>query len=332
MLVPDMFPSPDPEADPEEDDDEDPEEILLIILSIEEMTAMTRRAPSAEETEPFETDKSAATPPPHPAYRVTTRISIPAPVPTPVWSDARYHPSCYIYSTIITALPMVITTSPDTFSTTTPDTISITTSITTTTSITPVPRVLSPLPPCSPISSIGEDRPKVNLPPQKRLGVTLSPAYEVGESTSAVVARPARGLTADYGFELALLCGRTFPEESDKIEKYVGGLPDMMVNARRRVKGILRTPQGTLKTNNNKNKKRGRTLAEPTLQDLGHFKMECPKLKNNNNHGNQVGGGNAPAKVYAVGHVRTNTDSNVVTGTFLLNNRYASILFDTGAD
>ncbi|GKF46426.1 hypothetical protein Tco_0136228 [Tanacetum coccineum] len=45
-------------------------------------------APSAEETELFETDESAATPPPHPAYRVTARISIPAPVPTPVWSDA----------------------------------------------------------------------------------------------------------------------------------------------------------------------------------------------------------------------------------------------------
>ncbi|GKC12780.1 reverse transcriptase domain-containing protein [Tanacetum coccineum] len=28
--------------------------------------------------------------------------------------------------------------------------------------------------------------------------------------------------------ELALLCGRLFPEESDKIEKYVGGLPDMI--------------------------------------------------------------------------------------------------------
>nr|GFD46088.1 hypothetical protein [Tanacetum cinerariifolium] len=26
------------------------------------------QAPSAEETEPFETDESAATPPPHPAY------------------------------------------------------------------------------------------------------------------------------------------------------------------------------------------------------------------------------------------------------------------------
>ncbi|GJU99036.1 reverse transcriptase domain-containing protein [Tanacetum coccineum] len=28
--------------------------------------------------------------------------------------------------------------------------------------------------------------------------------------------------------ELALLCGRMFPEESDKIERYVGGLPDMI--------------------------------------------------------------------------------------------------------
>ncbi|GJX65688.1 putative reverse transcriptase domain-containing protein [Tanacetum coccineum] len=59
---------------------------------------------------------------------------------------------------------------------------------------------------------------------------------------------------------------------------------------------------------------------------------ECPKLKNNNNHGNQGGNGNAPAKVYAVGRAGTDPDSNVVTGTFLLNNRYASVLFDIGAD
>ncbi|GJX72460.1 putative reverse transcriptase domain-containing protein [Tanacetum coccineum] len=45
----------------------------------------------------------------------------------------------------------------------------------------------------------------------------------------------------------------------------------------------------------------------------GHFKRECPKLKNNNNRGNQVGGGNAPAKVYAVGHAGTNPDFNVIT-------------------
>ncbi|GJR63328.1 putative reverse transcriptase domain-containing protein [Tanacetum coccineum] len=64
----------------------------------------------------------------------------------------------------------------------------------------------------------------------------------------------------------------------------------------------------------------------------GYFKRECPKLKNNNNCGNQVGGGNALAKVYAVGHARTNRDSNIMMGTFLLNHQYASILFDTGAD
>nr|GFB87222.1 hypothetical protein [Tanacetum cinerariifolium] len=87
-------------------------------------------APSAEETEPFETDESAAIPPPHPAYRMTARISILAPLPS---------------------------------------------------------------------ASHREDRPKVTLPPQKRLGITLGPRYEVGESSSAA-ARPAGGLRADYGF------------------------------------------------------------------------------------------------------------------------------------
>ncbi|GJQ90709.1 putative reverse transcriptase domain-containing protein [Tanacetum coccineum] len=64
----------------------------------------------------------------------------------------------------------------------------------------------------------------------------------------------------------------------------------------------------------------------------GHFKRDCPKLKNNNNRGNRVGNAKAQAKVYAVGNAGANPDNNVITGTFLLNNRYASILFDTGAD
>ncbi|GKA54113.1 hypothetical protein Tco_0753062 [Tanacetum coccineum] len=124
---PDYVPESDPEEDLEEDDDEDPEEDpadypanggddsddedepfdddedeeVDIEADDEEeeehptladSTAVALptiyQAPSAEETEPFETDKSAATPPPHPAYRVTARISIPDPVPTPVWSDA----------------------------------------------------------------------------------------------------------------------------------------------------------------------------------------------------------------------------------------------------
>ncbi|GJY27267.1 hypothetical protein Tco_0401993 [Tanacetum coccineum] len=46
------------------------------------------QASSAKETEPFETDESAATPPPHPAYRITARMSIRDEPPTPFWSEA----------------------------------------------------------------------------------------------------------------------------------------------------------------------------------------------------------------------------------------------------
>ncbi|GKF88341.1 putative reverse transcriptase domain-containing protein [Tanacetum coccineum] len=45
----------------------------------------------------------------------------------------------------------------------------------------------------------------------------------------------------------------------------------------------------------------------------GHFRKECPRLKNNKgNRGNQDGKDTAPAKVYVVGRARTNPDSNVV--------------------
>ncbi|GKF00836.1 hypothetical protein Tco_0027759, partial [Tanacetum coccineum] len=49
-----------------------------------------------------------------------------------------------------------------------------------------------------PSASRREDRPKVTLPPQKRLGIALGPRYEVGERSSAA-ARLAEGLRADYG-------------------------------------------------------------------------------------------------------------------------------------
>nr|GFA09601.1 reverse transcriptase domain-containing protein [Tanacetum cinerariifolium] len=86
---------------------------------------------------------------------------------------------------------------------------------------------------------------------------------------------------------------------------------------------------------NNANNQRGTELGQkPTCYECGvkgHYKRECPKLKNNN-QGNQGGRNNAPARVYAFGRAGTDPDANVVTGTFFLNNRYASILFDTGAD
>ncbi|GKE41252.1 putative reverse transcriptase domain-containing protein [Tanacetum coccineum] len=55
----------------------------------------------------------------------------------------------------------------------------------------------------------------------------------------------------------------------------------------------------------------------------------CPKLKN---RGNGNGSGTAQGRAYALGGRDASPDSNIITGMFLLNNHYATILFDTGAD
>nr|GFC14497.1 hypothetical protein [Tanacetum cinerariifolium] len=72
----------DSEADEEEEENPAPADSVVVALPAAD------QAPSVEETGPFETDESAATPLPHPAYRMTARISIPASVPVPAWSDS----------------------------------------------------------------------------------------------------------------------------------------------------------------------------------------------------------------------------------------------------
>ncbi|GKC95156.1 putative reverse transcriptase domain-containing protein [Tanacetum coccineum] len=173
--------------------------------------------------------------------------------------------------------------------------------------------------------------------------------------------------------ELALMCDRMFPEESAKVERYVGGLPDMihgsvkaskpqsmqeaiefatemmdkkMLTAAERQAENKRKFEDTSRNNQNQqqpfkrnNVARAYTAGpgdkkpyggtKPLFQ--GHFRSDCPKLKNGN-QGNRAGNENAVARAYVVGSTRTNPNSNVVTGTFLLNNHYASILFNTGAD
>nr|GEV44373.1 hypothetical protein [Tanacetum cinerariifolium] len=229
--------------------------------------------------------------------------------------------------------------------------------------------------------------------------------------------------------ELALLCRRMFPEESEKIEKYIGGLPDMIhrsvmaskpktmqdavefatklmdkkirtfverqtenkrkfedtsrnnqnqqqQNKRQNIGRAYTTDLGEKKpyegskplcskcnchhdglcapkchkrnkvshpardcripinanpANNQRGTRAGHKATCFECESQGHFMRECPKLKNIN-HGNQGGNGNALAKVYVVGNVGTNPDSNFVKDTFLLNNYYAFILLDTGAD
>nr|GEV70030.1 reverse transcriptase domain-containing protein [Tanacetum cinerariifolium] len=66
-----------------------------------------------------------------------------------------------------------------------------------------------------------------------------------------------------------------------------------------------------------------------------HFRKDCPKLRSQN-YGNQTRnktrGNEVTEKAYTIGGGGTNPDSSVVTGTFFLNNCYASMLFDSGAD
>nr|GEZ73870.1 hypothetical protein [Tanacetum cinerariifolium] len=92
--------------------------------------------------------------------------------------------------------------------------------------------------------------------------------------------------------------------------------------------------RGTANVNTANNQRDNGTGQKPTCYEYGsqgHFRKDCPKFKNNN-RGTQGGNATTPAKVYVVGRAGTNQKSNVITGTFLLNNRYASILFDTCAD
>nr|GFC34937.1 hypothetical protein [Tanacetum cinerariifolium] len=65
----------DDDDDVKEDKDDDEEEHLAPTGSTGVALLADDHAPFAEETELFEADESATTPPPHPAYRVTARMS-----------------------------------------------------------------------------------------------------------------------------------------------------------------------------------------------------------------------------------------------------------------
>ncbi|GJZ02329.1 putative reverse transcriptase domain-containing protein [Tanacetum coccineum] len=215
--------------------------------------------------------------------------------------------------------------------------------------------------------------------------------------------------------ELVLLCTGMVPNEEDKVERFVGGLPDniqgniiaaeptKLQDAIRiannlmdqKLKGYARSAENKRRLDNNprdnrwqqpvfkrqnvggqnvaraytdgNNEKKGYVRSLPTATSAitpntqrapvgnqpsivcyecerpRHFKKDCPKLrnqnrgnktgnKNGNKIGNQTGSNEATAKAYAIGGGGANPNSNIVTGTFLLNNCYAFMIFDSGAD
>ncbi|GJW37044.1 putative reverse transcriptase domain-containing protein [Tanacetum coccineum] len=63
----------------------------------------------------------------------------------------------------------------------------------------------------------------------------------------------------------------------------------------------------------------------------GHYRKDCPKVKNQNRR-NKARVPDARGKAYVLGGGDANPGSNTVTGTFLLNDHHAYMLFDSGAD
>ncbi|GKA86786.1 putative reverse transcriptase domain-containing protein [Tanacetum coccineum] len=211
--------------------------------------------------------------------------------------------------------------------------------------------------------------------------------------------------------ELILLCTRMVPDEEDRVERFIGGLPDniqgiviaanpaRLQDAIRIANQLMDRKLQGYAARNAKNKRRmesnprdnrgqqppfkrqninGQNVARAytagrnerkgyigrlsyynkcrlhyegpcsvkcrNCKRVGHQSMDCrttiapntqraaARNKSGNKTGNQTGGNEAIAIAYTIGGGGTNPDSNVVTGTFLLNNCYASMLFDSGAD
>nr|GEV21201.1 hypothetical protein [Tanacetum cinerariifolium] len=179
----------DESSDDDEDDDIDIEgdkeedEYLAPTDSTAVALPAIDHASSAEETESFKTDESTATPPPHPAYRITARMS------------TRPQTPISLPSNIEIARLMAIPTPPS--SALTPLS-------------SPLPQIPSPPlpllspPPTDPTyeeAPLGyraailrgraerEEIPEVDLPLRKRLCIAHTGTYELGESSTAAAAR-----------------------------------------------------------------------------------------------------------------------------------------------
>ncbi|GJU36637.1 putative reverse transcriptase domain-containing protein [Tanacetum coccineum] len=71
-------------------------------------------------------------------------------------------------------------------------------------------------------------------------------------------------------------------------------------------------------------------MARDCMNDVAATATQRDTIACGNKAGNNTN--EAKGKAYVLGVGEANPDSNVVTGTFLLNNHYASMLFDSGAD
>ncbi|GJW97573.1 putative reverse transcriptase domain-containing protein [Tanacetum coccineum] len=138
--------------------------------------------------------------------------------------------------------------------------------------------------------------------------------------------------------ELAILCPTMVPNSEKLIEVFIGGLPksiegnvtplkpqtleeDITITQR------LMDQVGHLTRNcRNKGPATGSNLQPVSVTchaygEKGHYRNQCPKANNS-----------AYGRAYLLRDKNAHQDANVVTGTFLLNQHLARVLFDSGAD
>ncbi|GJW07144.1 putative reverse transcriptase domain-containing protein [Tanacetum coccineum] len=172
--------------------------------------------------------------------------------------------------------------------------------------------------------------------------------------------------------ELVLLCTRMVPDEEDKVDRFIRGLPDNIQGnviaaeptrlqeaiciannlMDQKLKGYVRSAENKIsekKRYGNKCKLHHRgpcTVRCGNCKGVGHMARDytaavAPNTQRapvgnqsdrGNKIGNKTGNNKATAKAYAIRGGGANSDSNVVMGMLLLNNCYASMLFDSGAD
>ncbi|GJU84654.1 reverse transcriptase domain-containing protein, partial [Tanacetum coccineum] len=146
--------------------------------------------------------------------------------------------------------------------------------------------------------------------------------------------------------KLELLCTRMVPNEEDKVERFVGGLPDNIQGnvitieptklqdeiriannlMDQKLKGYARSAINKRRLDNNPRDNRGK---QPVFKRAVYCEMwklkDCLKLrnqnrrnktwnKNGNKTGNQTGGNEATARAYAIRGGGVNPKSNVVMG------------------
>nr|GEZ71611.1 hypothetical protein [Tanacetum cinerariifolium] len=136
--------------------------------------------------------------------------------------------------------------------------------------------------------------------------------------------------------ELILLCTRMVPDEEDRVERFIGGLPDNIQGNQPPFKRQNTTGQNVARAYTaGNNERKGYvgflpycnkcklyheglcTIRYGNCKKVGHQTRDCRVTVNLNSQGAAVGnpyGNEVTAKAYAIGGGGTNPDSNVVTG------------------